>query len=152
MFELLSITFALITITFLFLIQGLVVRVWAKQDSDSSNPELITVWAVYFNGLVYLGSQPPKEAVLFTNNALIFGMTWGFFTAENSLKSQFVVPPIQESQENSSGKSYSVASMCRLFGLCFTAHNQSFYLVYLVEFIVCREQSTRKEPSQSVSN
>ncbi|XP_057376336.1 UV radiation resistance-associated gene protein-like [Daphnia carinata] len=93
---------------------GVVVRVWAKQDSDSSTPELITVWAVYFNGLVYLGSQPPKEAILFANNALIFGMNWGFFTAGNSLKSQLVFPPIQEPQENSCSKSYTVASMCRI--------------------------------------
>ncbi|EFX76963.1 hypothetical protein DAPPUDRAFT_321839 [Daphnia pulex] len=92
---------------------GLVVRVWVKEDTENSSPKLVTVWAVYFNGLVYLGSQPPKEAVLFTNNALIFGMSWGFFTAENSLKSQIVCPLTQQ-QDNTHSKSYNVASMCRI--------------------------------------
>jgi di/tricarboxylate transporter len=82
-----------------------------KEDIESSTPKLVTVWAVYFNGLVYLGSQPPKEAVLFTNNALIFGMSWGFFTAGNSLKSQIVCTSTQ--QDNASSKSYNVATMCR---------------------------------------
>ena len=97
----------------MFVDTGLVVRVWVK-DSEISSPQLVTVWAVYFNGLVYLGSQPSKEAVLFTNNALIFGMSWGFFTAENALNSQIVCSSTQQLQENpSSSLSYNVASMCR---------------------------------------
>lgn len=87
---------------------------WFKENNETSTPQLVTVWAVYFDGLVYLGSQPPKEAALFNNNTIIFGMNWGFFTAGNSLKNQVVNPPTQPSKENAS-KSYSLSSMCRLF-------------------------------------
>ena len=93
---------------------GVVVRVWVKENNEDSTPQLVTVWAVYFTGLVYLGSQPPiKEASIFTNNALVFGMNWGFFTAGNALKSQLVFPPAQELEENTSSQSYNLTSMCR---------------------------------------
>ncbi len=92
---------------------GIVVRVWVKESSEDSAPRLVIVWAVYFTGLVYLGSQLPKEASLFNNNTLIFGMNWGFFTAGNALKSQLVFPPVQELEDNASSKSYNLTSMCR---------------------------------------
>lgn len=86
---------------------------WVKESSESTSPQLVTTWAVYFTGLFYLGSQPAKETCLFNDNTVIFGMTWGFFTANTSLKSPLVSVPPQQTQENAS-KSYSVSSMCRL--------------------------------------
>ena len=94
---------------------GVVVRVWVKENSEDSTPRLVTVWAVYFTGLVYLGSsfhlQPHKESSLFTNNTLIFGMNWGFLP--HASKSQLIYSPAQEIQENAGSKSYNVTSLCR---------------------------------------
>lgn len=90
-------------------------RVWVKENNETSTPHIVTVWAVYFDGLVYLGSQLPKEASLFTKNTIIFGMSWGFFTAEKSLKSPLNNPQITLSLGENTSKSYSLSSMCRWF-------------------------------------
>lgn len=88
-------------------------RVWAKDTKEDDTPKLVTLWAVYFNGLTYLGPQSPKEPLVFTNNALIFGMNWGFFTAPIALKSPILFSPSKQPNENAA-KSYNLSAMCRL--------------------------------------
>lgn len=95
-----------------FIILGVVVRLWAKESEEDSTPKLVTVWGVYFSGLVYLGSQLPKESSLFTSNTLIFGMTWGYFVDSKTLKSTTIYPTIQQVEEGTTS-SYSLSSMCK---------------------------------------
>jgi len=91
---------------------GVVVRLWAKDDSSHSVPELITTWGVYFSGLVYMGSQLPKESALFLNNSLIFGTSWGYFVSEISL--QTPLPQSVQTTSSSPILSYTIPTMSRI--------------------------------------
>ena len=94
-----------------FDLTGVVVRLWAKHDSSHSVPELITTWGVYFSGLVYMGSQLPKESALFLNNSLIFGTSWGYFVSEISL--QTPLPQSVQTTSSSPILSYTIPTMSR---------------------------------------
>jgi len=91
---------------------GVVVRLWAKDEDIHSVPELVTAWGVYFSGLLYLGSQCPKESALFLDNSLIFGTSWGYFVSEVSLTT-LLPQPIQTTSHTPSS-SYSIPTMCRI--------------------------------------
>ena len=91
---------------------GIVVRLWSKELEGDAAPKLVTVWGLYFSGLVFLGSQLPKESSLFASNTLIFGMTWGYFVDPKSLKSQSVFAATPQVEEGTTS-SYSLSSMCR---------------------------------------
>lgn len=87
-------------------------QLWVKSSEDDAKPQLVTAWGVYFSGLVYLGSQLPKESSLFSNNSLIFGMSWGYFVDPKSLKNQ-INNPVNPPADEETIKSYNVSSMCR---------------------------------------
>ena len=78
-----------------------------------SQPELVTVWGVYFSGLVFLGSQLPKERTFFNRNTLVFGMTWGYFVAANSLKTPIRLSVTPSIPAVNVPNSYNVPTMCR---------------------------------------
>jgi len=90
---------------------GVVVRLWAKNDTLHSVPELIITWGVYFSGLVFMGSQLPKESALFLNNSLIFGTSWGYFVSEISL--QTPLPQPNQTVSDNPSLSYTIPMMCR---------------------------------------
>lgn len=60
------------------------VRLWLHRDNEKDH--VITVWGVYFSGLVYLGPKLISDPASFCINSIVFHMQGGYFTASESLR------------------------------------------------------------------
>ncbi|XP_049775657.1 UV radiation resistance-associated gene protein [Schistocerca cancellata] len=67
-------------------VNGIVIRLWLhrKQEKDV----VLTVWGVYFNGLIYLGPKLCSDPSSFCINTIVFHMHGGYFTAPECFKEQ----------------------------------------------------------------
>lgn len=87
------------------------IRVWRRDDkrpdvcNDSMTDELMTLWGVYFSGLVSISNQ---EGIEYKNNTLLFHLYGGTFTSPNQIISQ----PIPDSQSicDQNSDKYSTSS------------------------------------------
>lgn len=63
----------------------------------SSGDHVITVWGVYFSGLVYLGPRlGSSDPSTFHTNSIIFYMQGGYFTAPHCFKVEKQPTPRKE--------------------------------------------------------
>lgn len=95
-------------------VNGIVIRLWLhrKQEKDI----VLTVWGVYFSGLIYLGPKLCSDPSAFCINTIVFHMHGGYFTAPECFKEQpqkFRNSRVSLSQ-NDVRPSYSVSLLLRL--------------------------------------
>ncbi|KAJ4442138.1 hypothetical protein ANN_12004 [Periplaneta americana] len=65
-------------------VNGIVVRLWLHREGEQDH--VITVWGVYFSGLVYLGPKLLFDPAVLKLNTIVFHMHGGYFTASECLK------------------------------------------------------------------
>lgn len=72
---------------------GVVIRLWAHIP-DEDDDDVITVWGVYFSGLVYIGPRLTcTDATSLSVNAIILHMHGGYFTAPHCFINPHPVTP-----------------------------------------------------------
>jgi len=67
-----------------FVFSGIVIRLWLHREGEPDN--VVTVWGVYFSGLVYLGPKLSLDPAVLNINTIIFHMHGGYFTAFECFK------------------------------------------------------------------
>jgi len=63
---------------------GIVIRLWLHREGEPDH--VVTVWGVYFSGLVYLGPKLSLDPAVLNINTIIFHMHGGYFTAFECFK------------------------------------------------------------------
>lgn len=94
---------------------GIVIRLWHHSEHGD---QVITVWGVYFSGLVYLGPKlVSSDPSTFQSNTIIFYMKGGYFTAPHCFKTERL-PPVRKRTTPLNAAdvkpSYTVSSLSRL--------------------------------------
>lgn len=65
-------------------VNGIVIRLWLHREGEQDH--VVTVWGVYFSGLVYLGPKPSFDPSSLKLNTIVFHMRGGYFTAAECIK------------------------------------------------------------------
>lgn len=65
-------------------VNGLVIRLWLHREGEPDH--VVTVWGVYFSGLLYLGPKLSLDPAVVKLNTIVFHMHGGYFTAFESFK------------------------------------------------------------------
>jgi len=65
-------------------VNGIVIRLWLHREGEPDH--VVTVWGVYFSGLVYLGPKLSLDPAVLNINTIIFHMHGGYFTAFECFK------------------------------------------------------------------
>ncbi|XP_023711583.1 UV radiation resistance-associated gene protein isoform X2 [Cryptotermes secundus] len=65
-------------------VNGIVIRMWLHREGEPDH--VITVWGVYFSGLLYLGPKLSLDPAVLKLNTIVFHMHGGYFTAFESFK------------------------------------------------------------------
>uniref|UniRef100_A0A146L8X9 UV radiation resistance-associated gene protein n=1 Tax=Lygus hesperus TaxID=30085 RepID=A0A146L8X9_LYGHE len=106
---------------------GVVIRLWA--DSGGEQDEVLSVWGVYFSGLVYLGNRLlGTDPSALGPNSLVFHMHGGYFTAPHCFKEPAPTTPRTLTVQLSSTvvkPSYSVPRLLSLQALQLTIKKQT---------------------------
>jgi len=63
---------------------GIVIRLWLHREGEPDH--VVTVWGVYFSGLVYLGPKLSLDPAVLNINTIVFHMHGGYFTAFECFK------------------------------------------------------------------
>jgi hypothetical protein len=63
---------------------GIVIRLWLYREGEPDH--VVTVWGVYFTGLLYLGPKLSVDPAVLKLNTIVFHMHGGYFTAFESFK------------------------------------------------------------------
>ncbi|GLG95922.1 UV radiation resistance associated protein, partial [Gryllus bimaculatus] len=95
-------------------VNGIVVRLWVHRNTEQD--QVLTVWGVYFSGLIYLGPKLCTDPAAFCLNTIVFHMHGGYFTAPQCFKEP--APRIRHAQVKISvpdvQPSYTVSLVSRL--------------------------------------
>ena len=67
-----------------FVFPGIVIRLWLHREGEPDH--VVTVWGVYFSGLVYLGPKLSLDPAVLNINTIVFHMHGGYFTAFECFK------------------------------------------------------------------
>lgn len=65
-------------------VNGIVIRLWLHREGEPDH--VVTVWGVYFSGLVYLGPKLSLDPAVLNFNTIVFHMHGGYFTAFECFK------------------------------------------------------------------
>ena len=87
---------------------------YAVDGVGLSLPAQVTVWGVFFSGLVFLGRHLPARdgRGRFPANTLVFGTAWGWHAAPDRLPTPTLpTPPPPAALGLAAG--YDVATLCR---------------------------------------
>ena len=60
------------------------IRLWLHSEEEKDH--VVTVWGVYFSGLVYLGPKASFDPTSLKLNTIVFHMHGGYFTAAECIK------------------------------------------------------------------
>ncbi|XP_075213381.1 UV-resistance associated gene [Lycorma delicatula] len=129
---------------------GVVIRLWLH---TSSGDHVITVWGVYFSGLVYLGPRlGSSDPSTFHTNSIVFYMQGGYFTAPHCFKiAQQPISRVKSISLNASDirPSYSVNLLSRLHTIQQAIKKQALAASTLRERISAGGLATGNEPKES---
>jgi len=99
-------------------VNGVILRLWVHCDGAGISDSVITIWGVYFSGLVYLGPKLfAADPGALTANTIVFHMNGGYFTAPYCFINPHPATPWTLSIQLSASQvktSYSVKLLLRL--------------------------------------
>lgn len=130
---------------------GVVIRLWCHSSQDVD--QIITVWGIYFSGLVYLGPRlVSADPSTFLPNTIVLHMQGGYFTAPHCFKQpttptqRLVCVTLNTSDVR---LSYSVNLLSRLHTIQKAIKKQMVAAASLRERISAGGVSTMPEPRES---
>ncbi|XP_039281299.1 UV radiation resistance-associated protein [Nilaparvata lugens] len=130
--------------------KGVVIRLW--QHSEQGD-HVITVWGVYFSGLVYLGPKlVSSDPSTLQSNTIIFYMKGGYFTAPHCFKSARSPPTRRRTTQLPSADvkpSYTASSLSRLHTVQHAIKKQVQAVDLLREKITAGGLGHSNEPKES---